>query len=223
MSEWWTYRLSDFLLFSPRTYYRLFELYNAAIWPGQVLALLVGLVIVALLLNPSPARGRVLAVLLAACWLWVAWGFLFLHYATINWAATYFAAAFAFEALLFLLVGAVGGGLMVRKEQSGAQRSGLILFLFALLAHPLIGPLLGRTWSTSEIFGLAPDPTALGTLGILLCTNPMRWGLLAIPFAWCLLASATLWTMEAPDAWTVIAASVLALGLTAWKALYGPR
>ena len=28
MSEWWTYRLSDFLLYAPRTYFRLFELYN---------------------------------------------------------------------------------------------------------------------------------------------------------------------------------------------------
>ena len=45
MSEWWTYRLSNFLLFSPRTYDRLFELYNAAIWPAQAAAFLVGLVI----------------------------------------------------------------------------------------------------------------------------------------------------------------------------------
>ena len=37
MSEWWTYSLSDFLLFSPRTYYRLFELYNLAVWPWHVL------------------------------------------------------------------------------------------------------------------------------------------------------------------------------------------
>lgn len=28
MSEWWSYGLRDLLLFSPRTYYRLFELYN---------------------------------------------------------------------------------------------------------------------------------------------------------------------------------------------------
>ena len=35
MPEWWTYSLSDFLMFSPRTYYRLFELHNAAIWPAQ--------------------------------------------------------------------------------------------------------------------------------------------------------------------------------------------
>ena len=33
MSEWWTYTLSDFLLFSPRTYYRLFELHHRALWP----------------------------------------------------------------------------------------------------------------------------------------------------------------------------------------------
>ncbi len=39
MPDWSTYRLEDFLLFSPRTYYRLFELHNAAVWPGQVLAL----------------------------------------------------------------------------------------------------------------------------------------------------------------------------------------
>jgi hypothetical protein len=34
MSEWWTYRLTSFLLFSPRTYYRTIERYNLEIWPG---------------------------------------------------------------------------------------------------------------------------------------------------------------------------------------------
>ena len=29
----WSYRLSDFLLFSPRVYWRMFELHNAALWP----------------------------------------------------------------------------------------------------------------------------------------------------------------------------------------------
>ena len=39
MSEWWTYSLSSFLLFSARTYYRLFELYNAEVWPLQIVTL----------------------------------------------------------------------------------------------------------------------------------------------------------------------------------------
>ncbi len=49
MSEWWTYSLSDFLLFSPRTYYRLSELYNIAIWPAQIVMLALGVALVVLL------------------------------------------------------------------------------------------------------------------------------------------------------------------------------
>jgi len=65
MSEWWTYSLSDFLLFSPRTYYRLFELYNVAIWPLQIVGLALGVAIVGLLLRDVAWRGRAIAAALA--------------------------------------------------------------------------------------------------------------------------------------------------------------
>src|SRR5262245_21982907 len=97
MSEWWTYRLYDFLLFTPRTYYRLFELYNAAIWPAQFVAIALG---VLLLLMCARRAGRPATMLLAALWIWVAVAFLALRYATINWAATYAAWAFGAEAAL---------------------------------------------------------------------------------------------------------------------------
>ena len=87
MSEWWTYSLSDFLLFSPRTYYRLFELYNVAIWPLQIVGLALGVAIVGLLLRDVAWRGRAIAAALAACWLWVAWAYFQKRYETINWAA----------------------------------------------------------------------------------------------------------------------------------------
>src|SRR5688572_19350147 len=103
MSEWWTYSLSDFLLFAPRTYYRLFELYNAAIWPAQIVALALGGAILLLLAWRGPVwRGRVVAALLALCWLWIGWAFLLERYARINWAAEYLALGFALEALLLL-------------------------------------------------------------------------------------------------------------------------
>ena len=88
MSEWWTYRLSDFLLFSPRTYWRLFELYNLAIWPAQLAAVGFGLAIAVASPGAAPRRcARRAAALLAACWLWIAWAFHLQRYATINWAA----------------------------------------------------------------------------------------------------------------------------------------
>ena len=217
MSEWWTYHLSDFLLFSPRTYYRLFELYNAAIWPGQVAAIAVGIAILVLLVAPGRSRGRVIAVLLAAAWLWVAWGYLWTRYATINWAATWFAAAFAVEALLLILVGAVGGGLSLTATADRVRRAGVAIFLFALAIQPLIGPLLGRSWRQVELFGLVPDPTVIATLGILMAAARTRWELMVIPLIWCAISGATLWTMEAPDTWVMPAAAVVALFLAEYK------
>src|SRR5438477_416793 len=67
MSEWWTYSLSDFLLFSPRTYYRLFELYNAAIWPEQIAAVGLGIVLLALLLAAARTRWELLVIPLIWC------------------------------------------------------------------------------------------------------------------------------------------------------------
>jgi hypothetical protein len=217
MSEWWTYHLSDFLLFAPRTYYRLFELYNAAIWPGQIAAIALGIVILALLLAPGRAGGRVIAVLLAAAWLWVAWAYLWTRYATINWAAPWFAGAFAVEALSLLLVGAVGGGLSFAATADRVRRAGVGIFLFALAVQPLIGPLLGRPWRQIEVFGIAPDPTVIATLGILTATAGTRWELTVIPLVWCAINGATLWTMEAPDACIVPVVMVLALFLAGYK------
>ena len=98
MSEWWTYSLTSFLLFSPRTYYRLFELTNADVWPLQFVALTLGIAIAYLIWHPRAWSGRAIATILAALWLFVAWAYLLERYDTINWAARYFAIAFALQA-----------------------------------------------------------------------------------------------------------------------------
>lgn len=219
MSEWWTYSLSDFLLFSPRIYYRLFELYNAAIWPLQVAALALAVAILGLLLRDTAWRGRAIAAILAACWLWVAWAYLLQRYDTINWAARYFAVGFALEALLLAWTGIVRDRLRFRSGAESARIGGLGLFLFALIAYPLIGRLAGRPWTQVEFFAIAPDPTAIATLGVLVAAQRPHWLLLVVPLIWCAISAATLRTMQSPDAMVVPVAAALALALTGWKSL----
>jgi hypothetical protein len=126
MSEWWTYSLSDFLLFSPRTYYRLFELHNLAVWPWHVLAIVLGLAVLVLWLRGGARQGRTIAIILATCWLFVAWAYLLARYDTINWAASYFAAGFAVEALLLVWTGLMRNWLSLRpgRDVAGAPGSG---------------------------------------------------------------------------------------------------
>jgi hypothetical protein len=219
MSEWWTYSLSDFLLFSPRTYYRLFELYNLAIWPWHIPAIVLGLVVLATWLRGRAWQGRIIAAILAACWMWVAWAYLVRRYDTINWAASYFAGGFAVEVMLLIWTGLVRNRLRLRPAADLPGITGLGIFLLALLAWPLIGPLVGRPWVQTEIFGIAPDPTVVATLGVLVAADRTRWELLTIPLLWCAISGATLWTMQSPDALLMPTVALLALLVVGWKTI----
>ena len=214
MSEWWTYRPSDFLLFAARTYYRLLELYNTEIWPLHIVAFAAGVAILALMRSRSPRRGRLIAAILAVCWLWVAWAFHWQRYATINWAASYFAVVFAIEALLLIWIGVVRARLQFESTSSASVRTGVAIFAFALIAQPLLGLSLGRSWAQLELFGVAPDPTVVATLGLLLAASRKSWMALSIPMLWCLLGGATLWIMDAADALVLPAVAALVLLLT---------
>jgi hypothetical protein len=213
MSEWWTYRLTDFLLFSPRTYDRLFELYNTAIWPAQIVAIAFGLVIWVLLSRATVSSGRVVAGVLTASWLWVGIVFQMKRYATINWAATYFGLAFVLEAALLLWLGVFRGRLTFGQPTDRVGWLGLGMFLFPLWAQPLTDLVLGRRWSRLEIFGVAPDPTVIATLGLLMLAGGSgRRPLIFIPVIWCLISGVTLWTIKASDAWIPPLAAAIAGG-----------
>jgi hypothetical protein len=217
MSEWWTYSLSNFLLFSPRTYYRLIELYNVALWPLPVIMLAVGIAILALWLAGGPRRTRVAVALLAACWTWIAWAYLWERYDTINWVASYFAFGFALEVLLLIGTGVVCHRLRPAQPTSPAAIAGLGIFLFAIVGYPLIGPLLGRPWPQAELFGMMPDPTVAATFGLLSAARRAHWELLAVPALWSTISGATLWAMQSPEAPLLPGVAAAALVVAGWK------
>lgn len=199
MSEWWTYSLRDLLLFSPQTYYRLFELHNTEWWPLPIITLVLGFALLFLLIRGNAQSGRLAAAALALCWLWVAWAFHWQRYAAINPAGGYFTLAFAVEALLLFWLAATQ---IPSPEPAPKLRryAGCGVFLYALLIHPLIGLVQGRSLVQAELFGMAPDPTALATLGILLMAGGRHfWPFALIPLLWCLVSGASLWAMSAPN------------------------
>jgi hypothetical protein len=221
MPEWWTYSLSDFLLFSPRTYYRLIERHNEALWPVHLLTLGAGTLVAVLLRRPSTRQGRVLSGLLASLWAWVAYAFLWSRYSAINWAAAYLVGLFAVEVALLVWVGVIRGRLRFRPQRDAAGTIGIALFTLCLAGYPLLAPLLGRGWAQSEVFGIMPDPTVGATLGLLLLVEGLpRWWLLVAPALWCATAGATLVAMGSPEAWVMPPAALLGVAAAIAR---GPR
>ena len=196
MTEWWTYGLSDFLMFSPQAYWRLVARHNEAGWPVQVLGQVAVLALpLPLLLGQEVGwTRRVALVVLAMAWAVVGWFFHMRSYSEIFLAAPWVAAACGMQSLLLLL-------LALRRWPGDAnafsRAVGLSLVAAAAL-YPLLAPLTGHPLREAEAFGWMPDPTALATLGAL-CMLPMRAAvrvlLCVLPVALLALGMATRWLL----------------------------
>jgi hypothetical protein len=229
MSEWWTYSLGDFLMFAPRTYWRLVELYNAAYGPMPGLLPLAG----AAAALAQWRRAATLAVCLfqASVWAWVGWAFHARRYAAINWAAEGFSVAFLVEAALWIAAAGVARRAPVVHPPGAAdwrRAIGAGFWLLALAGYPLLGLAAGRPWAQAEVFGLMPDPTVLATLGSLLLWHvhglPRAWclGLALVPLAWCVVGGATMLAMHEPT-WPMLPVAGLVWTWAVWTARPAPR
>ena len=214
MDAWWTYGITDLVLFTPETYFRLFELYHRDWWPMQ-LACLAMAVVILLCLWLRPARGgRVIAILLAASWGWVSWAFLHLRFAPIHWVANWYAVAFFLQALLLFIYGVSRRGMEFETGNTVRTGIGVVVLLFALLVMPATAHLSGREWMQAELFAMTPDATALATLGLLLLVKgQVAVWLVIIPVAWSFVTGATLWALEAPEALILPVGAILTIVL----------
>lgn len=179
MSEWWTYRPSDFLMFSARTWGRLLEDWNRTLWPLQVALVLAGAALVVLAARRPVQSAPWITGVLAVAWAWVGWAFHWQRFAEINTGAPWFAVAFALQAGLLLALG-TGRGAMPASPRM--RIAGLVFAAMAVGVYPLIAPLTGQGWAQAEVAGAMPAPTALITVGLVLCLalRHRAW-LLAIP------------------------------------------
>jgi len=194
IEHWLSYGLADFVPFTPATYLRLFELTNEATWPLPLATWAAGLAAAVLALGRRDWQVRAVLLLLAAAWAWVSWAYHLDRHAAINPAAPWYAAAFALQAVVLAALAARGG------VTFSAAGPGVFIAAAGLALWPLLRPV---DWQAVEVFGTAPDPTAVVTLGLLLMAAGRArwlWITLPVPLLWCLASGLTLLALELPAA-----------------------
>jgi hypothetical protein len=183
------YSLSDFIPFSPATYLRMIERYQADNFPIHWIGWAGGL---GLLWLVKRGQGRAAALALAVCWIWIGLIFQRGYYAELNWAAGYFAWAFALEGVLL-------GVASAEAELAPPAAGPSAMIRIAVIGHPLFTALSGANWMSGGFFATAPDPTAAATLGLALAfTGWRRWVLSVIPLAWFAIGLLTALGMNRP-------------------------
>ncbi len=159
-----------------------FAAYNAAIWPAQIAAYVLGVVAVAALWLKKP---RPILLVLALMWLWNAIGYHYLFFETINPAAPLFAGLFALEAALVAACVFATDTVSFRIGRDFRTAAGLGFIAYAMLIYLALGLWAGRGFMAGPMFGVAPCPTTIFTIGMLLVARG-RWvaWLSVVPILW---------------------------------------
>ena len=204
--------------FTADVYFSLFETYNSAIWPAQLVAYGLGIVALVLAVWPLAAGGRIVLAVLSAFWLWNGIAYHLMYFFQINFAALGFAVLFALQGVLFAAI-AIGGRRRFRFQPDVIGWSGVLFCLFALVGYPLLGWIAGHGWPRAAAFGVAPAPTTIFTFGVLMMLEgrvPLY--LAVIPLLWSLAGgSAAVFLLRIPEDWSLLLGGVVGFGLIVWK------
>lgn len=204
--------------FSVDEFFGVFARYNEAIWPAQVLAYLAVLVAIAQLCWAHPWQAKIVTWILAAMWAINGVGYHWLFFTDVNPAAWVFGAAFVVQAVALAVSTYQFPDLRFRVGTDAASVLALLLVAFATIAYQIWGWLAGHVYPASPAFGVAPCPTTIFTIGMLLLGtwSAARW-LLIIPALWAGVGGSAAIMLQVPQDYGLIAALLIALAVMAQR------
>lgn len=177
-----------------------FVAYNNAIWPAQIAAYVVGLVTVIFVWLQRPWASRSTLAILSLMWLWNGIGYHYLFFSSINPVATLFAGFFVLQALLFAASAVATSSVRFSIGRDFKSIAGVALIIYAMLIYPILGFAAGHGLMAGPMFGVAPCPTAIFTIGILLQARGRRvFWLSVIPLLWSIVGLAAALQLGIPE------------------------
>jgi hypothetical protein len=85
-----------------------------------------------------------------------------------------------------------------------------VLVAYSFVVYPLVGLLGTHPYPETPLFGVAPCPTTIFTLGLLLLVrHPRPWVLAAIPLLWSLVGGSAAFLLDVPQDLGLLAAAAL--------------
>lgn len=178
------------LPFTTEQFLAVFAAYNAAISPLQIVAYAMGALVLAALFWRSAFNMRLILFVLALMW---AVNGLFYHYvffAPINSAAKIFAGLFLLQASLFAATALTGNGVRIQAGWNIRTAAACAILAYSMIIYEALGYAAGHGLMAGPMFGVAPCPTTIFTLGLLILMQgrAVKW-LSIIPLIWAVIGT----------------------------------
>jgi hypothetical protein len=196
------------LPFTREQFVAVFADYNNALWPMQLVAYLLGAIMLVVLVRaPRPAnntRDYIIGSGLAAMWIWAGIAYHGFYFSTINTAAFFFAALFVLQAVL-LLYFTIRGRLMFTMAHGFSRWLGWAFIIYAMVIYPLVGMWSGHRYPELPMFGVTPCPVTIFTVGLfVLAQAPLPRWLLVIPFFWSVIGGSAVIVLGVSQDWPLV-------------------
>lgn len=173
--------------FTPEQFFHVFEEYNSAVFPFQLIILALGVAGIFMLHSGYSLKHKFIGSYLGFLWIWVGSVYHISFFSAVNPAARAFGIIFIIQGILILFYSYRKERLKFSFIPGTRFYIGYFLIIFALLIYPLIGYLVQNSFPRTISLGL-PCPTTIVTLGFFLLTGErFPKYLLIIPVLWSLL------------------------------------
>jgi hypothetical protein len=212
--------------FTVHQFIEMFQRYNEAIWPLQLVAYAIGLFIVAVfilrcrgsrsVLASPVVTDRLVPALLAGFWAWMGVVFMWGYQADISASGRVFGWLFLIGAACFAYAALRGVDLGLGQAPSRRLIIAGAMVVYAMLIYPLLGALAGHAYPEGPLFGVAPCPSAIFTLAVLVACLRPRWYLLLVPIAWAFIGATAAVKLGIVEDHALIAAALVTLIVAVW-------
>lgn len=178
------------LPFTTAQFLAVFAAYNAAIWPLQMVAYALGLLVLAALFWRNVFAMRLILFILALMWAVNGIAYHFTFFAPVNPAAKLFAVLFVVQALLFGASALAQDGLKFQIGGDIRSAIGLLVIFYSMVIYEALGYAASHGLMAGPMFGVAPCPTTLFTIGLLILMQGrlVKW-LSVIPLIWAVIGT----------------------------------
>lgn len=169
--------------------------YNETFWLMSIITFLMGILIVYLAVRKYSSR--VISALLCFLWVWSGVVFFIIYYGSMDveflgmtLPSVWYLGGFLFlvQSSLFLVLGVIKSSISFQVGQDWGSAVGALLVVYAMVVYPLVGVLTGISYPEYPIFGTAPCPVTIFSIGLLLWLDRKVPMIIAvIPFIWSLM------------------------------------
>lgn len=207
------------LPFTTEQFLGVFHDYNMAIWPTQIIAYILGAMILVLSVRKTFIGNKIINASLGIFWIWMGIVYHLMFFSTINKLAYIFGGFFIVQGGLFLFLGFTTQKLQYQFRSNNFGITGLFIIIYAMLIYPMLGSFWGHAYPYAPMFGVAPCPTTIFTFGILLWTKDKIPGwLLIIPSVWSVIGLTAAVKLGMVEDFGLMAAAVISVTMLGYRA-----